>query len=463
MANPNVRQGARSGRVRRRLGAVLAAVALCGGTLTAYTAPAQAAPAGVPSGIQLTESRSITVTKPGTVIDAMHVRGTIAVKADNVTIRNTEVSFTGYHSIRIYDGFDGTRIENTTVNCDGPRTNGIVFGNYTADSVALNDCRNNFMSSDSNPATVTNSTIDGVPYSTNPTPEPTPEPEPTPDPEPTPEPEPTPDPEPTTPVADDEWPTPETTGPRYPSQTTTGSLSSSEAGQVIERTTVNGRLTVRHDNVTVRDVLVNGTGTYMIHVVAKADGTCPVNVKFEYVEIDGANAAENHIPLYAPKCGYTFDHGYIHNVGRSSRIVNDTTITNSYVYSSRTGDSGAHRGGIGINGGSNNALINNVVKCSGAGCSGALPMYGDFAPVENYLIQHNLLATTGSYCAYGGSLKSKPYPHGSNIRFIDNHFSTEFYDTCGRYGPIAGFDNNVRGNEFTGNVWHETGQPLNLR
>ena len=89
-------------------------------------------------------------------------------------------------------------------------------------------------------------------------------------------------------------------------------------------------------------------------------------------------------------------------------------------------------------------------------------MYGDFNTIDGYRIEHNLLASTGSYCAYGGSVTSKPYPEGSNIRFIDNHFSTEFFSTCGRYGPVSSFDNNVRGNVFTGNVWHESGLPLNV-
>ncbi|WP_138180414.1 fascin domain-containing protein [Nakamurella multipartita] len=260
------------------------------------------------------------------------------------------------------------------------------------------------------------------------------------------------------PVIDAAWPTPDSTGPRQSSQRTTGNLSSSAAGELISRVTVAGRLTIRHDNVTVRDVTVNGTGTYMIQVLKKSDGTCPRNVRIEYTEINGTNAAENDIPLYSPDCGYVFDHGYIHNVGRTSRLVNDTTISNSYVFSNRTGSSGAHRGAVGTNGGNNNQIINNVLMCEGVGCSAAIPMYGDFMPVTGLLVQHNLLATTGSYCAYGGSVDSKPYPNGSNIRFIDNHFSTRYFPTCGRYGPITGFDNGVRGNVWTGNVWHETGR-----
>lgn len=279
-------------------------------------------------------------------------------------------------------------------------------------------------------------------------------------------PAPTTSPEPTTtapqPVApvSGGFPTLDSTGPRVASTSSTGSLSSSANGQVISQVTVNGRLTIRHDNVTVRDVTVNGTGTYMINVVNKADGTCPANVRIEYTEVNGANAAENDIPLYAPRCGYVFDHGYVHNVGRTSRLVNNTTISNSYVVSNRTGDSGAHRGAVGTNGGSNNQIINNVLMCEGVGCSAAIPMYGDFAPVSGLLVQHNLLATTGSYCAYGGSLDGKAYPDGSNIKFIDNHFSTKYWDTCGRYGTVSGFENGVRGNAWSGNVWHESGEAI---
>ena len=450
-----------------------------GSVTTASAAPRDTEGQNQPS--DLTESGSITVTEDGAVIDGLHVQGSIAVQADDVTIKNTTVTYGGHHSIRIYPGATGTLIQDSRVEClDPDRTNGIVFAGYTAERVELEGCRNSFMSQGDNPTAVIDSTVDGEPFELNatgpapsPEPEPSPEPAPSPEPEPSPEPAPSPEPEPAPspepspeptdpPEMDSDWPTPETTGPRYASQSSTGSLTSSRAGQVIERTTVNGRLTVQHDNVTVRDVLVNGTGTYMIQVLPTADGSCPTNVTFEYVEIDGASAAENDIPLYSPECGYTFDHGHIHNVGRSSRVVHDTTISNSYIFSSRTGDSGAHRGGVGNNGGSGNALINNVLLCEGGGCSAAIPMYGDFAPVTDYLIEHNLLATTGSYCAYGGSVGSKPYPNGSNIRFIDNHFSTRYGPNCGQYGPIAAFDNGVRGNVWSGNVWHETGEPINL-
>lgn len=259
------------------------------------------------------------------------------------------------------------------------------------------------------------------------------------------------------------FPTPETTGPRTTALTpVSGGLTSSYDGQVIENMEVTGRVTILHDNVTVRDTKINGTGTYMITTDQKANGECPVNAVFEYIEIDGTLAAENDIPIYSSCGNMSVDHAYIHEVGRTSRLTRNMSVTNSYIFSSRTGGSGAHRGAVGTNGGSNFIVRNNVLRCAGTGCSAAIPNYGDFSPVENFLIEHNLISTTGGYCVYGGSLDAKPYPDASDVRFINNHFSTEFYPTCGQFGVVTGFENGVRGNVWSGNVWHESGQPINL-
>lgn len=265
----------------------------------------------------------------------------------------------------------------------------------------------------------------------------------------------------TSPDGDPVFPTIASTGPRAGSLTSSGAVTSTSDGQIIQNLDVTGQVNIRNDNVVVRDLRIHGTGSYMITTSNKSNGECPVNVRFEYIEIDGALAAENDIPIYSACGNMTVDHAYVHNVGRSSRLTNNVTISNSYIFSNRTGDSGAHRGGVGINGGSNNVIYNNVLKCEGAGCSAAIPNYGDFAPVINLRIEHNLLATTGSYCAYGGSLAGKPYPEGTNIDFINNHFSREYHPTCGQFGPISGFANGVRDNEWRGNVWHDTGLPVN--
>jgi len=82
-------------------------------------------------------------------------------------------------------------------------------------------------------------------------------------------------------------------------------------------------------------------------------------------------------------------------------------------------------------------------------------LFGDFAAIQYVLIQNNLFTTGGSYCIYGGSHPSKPYPNGNNIRYIDNHFSTAVSALCGGYGPVAYFSTTNPGDVWTGNVWHD--------
>lgn len=259
------------------------------------------------------------------------------------------------------------------------------------------------------------------------------------------------------------FPTPDTTGPRVPYSAleASGDITSSHDGQVIEKVDVTGNIRILHDDVTVRDARIRYTSTYGLNVRKRDDGSCPEGTVFEHVEVDGQLAPDNYIPVYSPGCGWTLDHAYVHDVGRVVRLVSNNTVTNSYILADRGGDSGAHRGAVGLNGGSNHIIRNNVLICdTPKGCSAALTMYGDTAPVEDVLVEHNLIAATAAYCAYGGSVDSKAFPEASEIRFVDNHFSTRFFDDCGRSGPITGFERDVRGNVWEGNVWHETGEVL---
>src|SRR4051794_37833404 len=99
-----------------------------------HSQPASSPSAGSAK-VNRTPSGPITVTEDGAVIDSRYVKGSIAVKADNVTIKNTIVDSDGIHSIRIYPGVKGTQILDSTVRCRNPRGNGIVFGNYFAKHV----------------------------------------------------------------------------------------------------------------------------------------------------------------------------------------------------------------------------------------------------------------------------------------------------------------------------------------
>lgn len=301
------------------------------------------------------------------------------------------------------------------------------------------------------------------------TPTPTPTPTPTktpPSPKPS-EPE-TPSPQPSSPPDNGPFPTMDTTGPRVSvsSLRSSGSITTEENGQVIEELNITSRVKIVHDDVVVRNVRINHTaeksGQYALHIDQKSNGSCPKNVVIEHIEIVGDTSVlvDTAKTVYA-ECPFTLRDSRIYDVGNGVRITNGARVVGNYILNNHfVPGSDSHRGGVALNGGHDNEIVGNTIACEGTGCSGALVMYGDFAPVSDILIEENLLNTTGSYCTYGGSLDSKEYPDATNVRYIDNHFGREYFDTCGRYGPKAGWDGSNEGNVWSGNVWHDTGEEI---
>lgn len=70
----------------------------------------------------------------------------------------------------------------------------------------------------------------------------------------------------------------------------------------------------------------------------------------------------------------------------------------------------------------------------------------------NILIEDNLLAGGAAtlYCVQDG--------RGTNYQVLRNHFSTQFKNTVGFFFPSTGCSDET----LSGNVYHETGQPINL-
>ncbi|HKU18657.1 MAG TPA: DUF4082 domain-containing protein [Candidatus Saccharimonadales bacterium] len=71
---------------------------------------------------------------------------------------------------------------------------------------------------------------------------------------------------------------------------------------------------------------------------------------------------------------------------------------------------------------------------------------------SNVLIQNNLLAG-GAYTLY-----CEQNATGVNYQVLNNHFSTIYHPTVGAYGPSTDCSDEIQ----SGNVYHETGQPLTL-
>lgn len=83
---------------------------------------------GVPEGTKLKRSSSLTITKPGTVIDGRHIQGTVSIEAANVTIRNSLIETdTSHYPIQVSDGATGVLIEDVEIDNMNGTGIGILF------------------------------------------------------------------------------------------------------------------------------------------------------------------------------------------------------------------------------------------------------------------------------------------------------------------------------------------------
>jgi hypothetical protein len=297
---------------------------------------------------------------------------------------------------------------------------------------------------------------DGAGPTTPPTSTPTATPTDTPSPTATPEP--TSTPTPTTPPTTSPKPStgfPDATNTGVPAGTAltpyTGSCTITAANTVIDAKTINcGTLEVRAKNVVISRSQLNGT------VYADIDGSASFVISDSNVDI-GAQMGTGIGDAY-----FTATRVHVTGGNRSINCFLNCVVTDSYVHGQFTDRTGvAHESGIRM--GSGSVIRHNTISCDApdvppdAGCSAALTGYGDFAVVKGNVIDGNqFLATTGGYCAYGGSTAGKPYSSGvSGIVFTNNVFQRGSGGKCGYYGAITAFDTGAPGNVWSNNTFDD--------
>jgi hypothetical protein len=230
--------------------------------------------------------------------------------------------------------------------------------------------------------------------------------------------------------------------------TYTGPCTITAANTVIDAKTINCTLDIRATGVSVTRSVVNGTlsagsgasftvSDSNINVGAQAGtGIGDANFVATRVEVTGGN--------------------------RSVNCSSNCTVQDSYVHGQFTDSTGVyHESGIRIGAGS--TIRHNTIACTApdvapdAGCSAALTGYGDFAVVQNNVIDGNqFVAGSGGYCSYGGSTAGKPYSAGvNNIRFTNNVWQRGSGGKCGFWGPITSFDSAAPGNVWSNNKWDD--------
>lgn len=289
-------------------------------------------------------------------------------------------------------------------------------------------------------------------------PDPTPEPEPTADPDPAPTPDPTQEPAPP-PVASGTFPDASTTGlsdPNAINRTLRGKVTLN-AGETLENAeVVDGFIDVQGDNVTIRNVKIHGrSGShYGINV----------NVDFTGVLIEDVFLAVHNFdrPVGIYGRGFTVRRAHITGARTGVQLVGSAVIEDSYIHDSWFDLDKSHGTGMSVHGGSDIVFRNNNIVFDGdRGGSSALSLYGNVAPLDNILVEGNLFNANAAYCFKGGWSEAKDFgTQITNIRVLNNHFGRSLNPDCGRSGPVSNWNGSAPGNEWSGNVWHDTGEPV---
>jgi hypothetical protein len=240
--------------------------------------------------------------------------------------------------------------------------------------------------------------------------------------------------------------------PRFPDQNCTGYRHTgvtlrpcpnviTENGATFDGCRFGPDLEVQARDVTITRSLIEGT-VFATYLTDWSLG----NLRLVDVEIDGGQKVVDGRSAAIGNDDYACIRCHIHGSERGANLGRNVHIEDSYLHGWFE-NPGAHQTAIGSNGGSGFTIIHNQLECDTAdGCSAALSLYEDFAAIEDVLIQNNLFNTNGGYCTYAGQ-------NGTNIRYIDNIFGTQFYPRCGQYGAVTDFNPNP------GNVWRGNRYP----
>ena len=223
--------------------------------------------------------------------------------------------------------------------------------------------------------------------------------------------------------------------------TPSGGLRVTTAGAVLEGLDISGSVEIAAANVTIRNSKIHGGGEFGVRVQSG-------NVKIVDSELYGFSEAAIVFD------NWSAERVDIHSVGSDGvKFGDNTTLRDSFLHGF-TPTPGAHADGGQLQNGVTNVTIthNTIVGASNA----ALFMAPDLGPSRPgpVVIDGNLL-DGGNYTVYIVDGSDGKY-HQKGYSVTNNRFRRG-----ARYGPLSV---NEPGSSFTawsGNVWDDTGQPIN--
>ncbi|MFC4588909.1 right-handed parallel beta-helix repeat-containing protein [Sphaerisporangium corydalis] len=231
-----------------------------------------------------------------------------------------------------------------------------------------------------------------------------------------------------------------------------GEVTVMRAGAVVENLEVHGKLNIKANDVTVRNVRVVGEGDWSIIQAEGASGAV-----VEDCEISGDGVVKAQWGVLNQGGDITVRRANIHTVSNSVG-TDHGLIEDSYMHDFKEYP-GDHVTGPQVNGSPmkgrtltirHNTILNQISQTS------AISLYQDFSRAHDVLIERNLLGG-GGYVIYGGEGK---FGAATGIRIVGNVFTRRLFPKGGFWGPLTYFSAKGKGNRFEKNVWEDTGEPV---
>ncbi|MER6072930.1 hypothetical protein ABT187_29595 [Streptomyces sp. NPDC001817] len=255
----------------------------------------------------------------------------------------------------------------------------------------------------------------------------------------------------TAPPGEAGFPDARTTGPRIPlTPHSTGNLSVTTDGTVIQGWDITGSLDVYADDVTIVDSRIRSTNWWGVNLRPGHRGLRILHSTITAVpgkgpDNGGVDYAVSNMGTSSVEVGWCDISVFGNALSMGQGQLHDNYVHDLVAFRNNGGE-WQHTDAV-ISGGGNkheliirhNTLLNPVGVDRGA--SAALGLFADTGHVSDTVVDGNLLAG-GAYALYGGG------PGATGITVTDNVFSTRYHRNSGFYGAVTAW--NAGG---SGNVW----------
>jgi hypothetical protein len=233
----------------------------------------------------------------------------------------------------------------------------------------------------------------------------------------------------------------------------TGNQSIRTKGMVISGWNLQGSLDIYADNVTVTNCTITSSNWWAVNLRPGHTG-----LKVTHCQISdspgkgpdngGSNYAVSNMGDGSIEVGWNDISGFGNVLSMGHGSIHDNYVHDLSTFVTESGE-WQHTDGVISNGADNGGLVikhNTVLNQTpiNKGATAAVGLYADDGPVRNTTVQGNWLAG-GAYVLYGGSKGA------TNVKILDNVFSTQFHPKGGIYGFATAWDQAGSGNEWSNN------------